>query len=204
MLTREQTSTIEDSVRAAEQRTSGELVVAVAERSDDYAAPRALLAGLVSLVLALIGLALMPWTFPAWFIVAELPLAVSCYWLLGTGPMLRMVVPDSLRNQRVDARALQVFAERGVAHTRERNGVLIYISEAEHRVRILADRGIHERVGPDEWQADVALIVEGMRTRKQAQGIVQAVDRIGALLAEAFPRREDDVNELGDELVRVR
>ena len=204
MLTPEQTGTIEDSVRAAELRTSGELVVAVARRSDDYAALRALVAGVVALVLALIGQALMPWTFPAWFVAAELPLALLCYWLLGTSTLLRVVVPDSLRNQRVDARALQVFAERGVADTSERSGVLIYISEAEQRVRILADRGIHERVGPEEWQADVALIVEGMRTETPDQGIVKAVERIGALLAQSFPRREGDVNELADELVRVR
>jgi uncharacterized membrane protein len=71
-------------------------------------------------------------------------------------------------------------------------------------VRILADSGIHERAGQKEWEADVALIVAGMRRRDPVQGIGSAVDRIGDLLAEFFPRAADDQNELSDEVLRLR
>jgi putative membrane protein len=203
LLTQEQTRIIEAKLRAAEQHTAGELVVAILPRSDDYAAARAFLAASFALVLASLGQAFLPWTAPVWFLASQVPVALASYWLLGTGPFLRRVVPRSRQHECVEARAFQLFAERGVANTRDRSGVLICVSAAERRVRILADRGINDRVAATEWEEDVALIVEGMRSKNPARGIGQAVDRIGAVLAASFPRRDDDENELPDTLLRL-
>jgi putative membrane protein len=103
----------------------------------------------------------------------------------------------------VKARAEQLFIEEGVTETRERSGVLLYLSEAEHRVELLADRGIHERVGAETWQRLVDEVVIGIRAGHAMDGIVKAVDAIGASLAQHFPPSSDDVNELSNAPRRV-
>jgi putative membrane protein len=90
-----------------------------------------------------------------------------------------------------------------VTETRERSGVLLFLSEAERRVELLADRGIHERVGTEDWQALVNAVVESIRTGHAGDGIASAVDAIGARLAQHFPPSPDDINELPDEPRRV-
>jgi putative membrane protein len=99
-------------------------------------------------------------------------------------------------------RAMRAFVEQGVTETRDRSGVLIFLSEAEHQVVILADKGINDRVEPSRWQTDVDGIVLAIKEGRAGAGVIAAVDRIGGLLAEAFPPRADDTNELSD-AVRV-
>jgi len=194
---------VTEAVARAEKNTAGELVVVVTHRSDDYALIRAVL----SLLLA-VGLAQEAHHFwpdePFGYLL--LLLAAACaglYWLLGRGPLLRLVVPAARRSKRVSERALRAFSEEGVSNTRDRSGVLVFVSEVERRVVILADRGIDARVEKGEWQNDVDSLVAAIGRGETGQGLVAAIERIGGILADAFPPRPDDANELPDE-VRLR
>jgi putative membrane protein len=202
-LTEEEAKQIEAKVAEVELGTAGELVVAVARRSDDYAAVRAPWAGAFTLMVAVLLYELFPWTDPLWLLLGQLPVAVAGYALSGSGRVLRWICPAQALAAQVEARAAQIFVERGVANTRDRSGVLIYVSESERRVRLLADQGINERVAETEWQDDVALIVAGIGSGHAKDGLVTAIDRIGQLLAETFPPRPDDVNELPNSIVQV-
>jgi putative membrane protein len=95
-------------------------------------------------------------------------------------------------------RAKQAFLDHGVTETRDRSGVLIFLSELEHQVQILADRGIHERLGVETWQRHVRTITRAIREDRAGIGIVEVVQEIGEELAAAFPARDDDENELPD------
>jgi putative membrane protein len=128
---------------------------------------------------------------------------VGLYWLSGLAWFTRTLVPEELCRQKVSARAKQLFLEHGVTETRDRSGVLVYLSEAEHRIEILADRGVHERVGKDGWQRTVDGVVQAIRAGQAGQGVLAAIETIGAALAEHFPPRPDDVNELSDAVVRL-
>ncbi|MCE2391451.1 MAG: TPM domain-containing protein [Proteobacteria bacterium] len=185
-----------------EESTAGEIVVADVPTSDAYAEPRALAAGALAILGGL-------WTYesvplaPAWAIFAGQAVVAALVWALaGWSPVLRRLLPASRLDAAVHARAQQLFLERGVTETRDRSGVLILVSEREHRVEILADRGIHERVGVEEWRRDVRDLADAIREGRAAQGVIEIVERIGAQLAEAFPPRPDDVNELSDSVVR--
>jgi putative membrane protein len=79
--------------------------------------------------------------------------------------------------------------------------VLIFISLFEHRVWVLADRGINRKVAPDQWDVIVALIVEGIRQKRSGDAICKAVAAVGSLLAAHFPIREDDRDELTNLIV---
>jgi putative membrane protein len=125
------------------------------------------------------------------------------WWLSGLGAVTRRLVPVGAQREAVRARAEQSFLEQGVTETRERSGVLLFLSEAERRVELLADRGIHERVGTEAWQALVNAVVDSIRTGQAGAGIASAVDAIGAHLAQYFPPSPGDTNELADAPRRV-
>lgn len=202
LLSADEKQRIEQAVAAAEQRTAGELVVVVAESSHDYARYRAGLAASLTVALALE--AGQVFELATWLLLlAQLPAGALLYALLGHSAWVRWLVPKSVREEAVHQRALSAFVESGVANTRDRSGVLVFLSEAEHRAVILADRGINARVKPDEWSADIEILVRALRNREAAQGLLSVVERIGGILAESFPPRPDDENELANAVREV-
>lgn len=203
LLSETEAARVAEHVTRAERGTAGEIVVVLAERSAGYERQRAAVSFSLTLLLAVAVYELVPALPALWVLCGQAPVVVLAWWLAGLGPVLRAIVSKEAQASAVKARAEQLFIEEGVTETRERSGVLLYLSEAEHRVELLADRGIHERVGAETWQRLVATVVSEIRVGHAAGGIVSAVDAIGASLAQHFPPSPDDVNELGDALRRV-
>lgn len=98
---------------------------------------------------------------------------------------------------RVDKVAERAFARLGVANTRERNGVLIFVCPRRRRCTVLGDAGIHERAGQPLWDRAVAAITDA-GPKDLTAGVVRAIELVGAELASRFPPRVDDINELPD------
>ncbi|HEU4438667.1 MAG TPA: TPM domain-containing protein [Methylomirabilota bacterium] len=96
------------------------------------------------------------------------------------------------------ARAIEVFERLGMHHTAERHGVLVYVSIEDHKLAVIGDRGIHERVGQDYWQRLVEAVLGHFREARPRDGLTLAVGELGSVLRRHFPRRPDDVNELPD------
>jgi putative membrane protein len=194
---------VADRVAAAERGTAGEIVVAVARRSADYGRERALACLLLTLLAALMGYHFLPQVEELWLLCAQAPLAALLWWLSGASPCLRTLVPRAVRRAAVRARAQQLFVELGVTETEQRSGVLLFLSEREHGVELLADRGIHERVDAELWPALVQAVAAAVRDGQAADGLCEAVDAIGEALAEHFPPRPGDRNELPDAVARL-
>lgn len=195
LLSADEKRSIEQAVAAAERRTAGELVVVVAERSADYAVFRAGFAA--SLTVALAVEAAQLFDAALWLLfLAQLPAGALLYALLGHTAWLRWFVPKAVREEAVLQRAFSEFVQSGVSNTRERSGVLVFVSEAERRAIILADQGINTRVASDEWQADIDTLIQAIRERQAARGLLAVIERIGDILAESFPPQPDDQNEL--------
>lgn len=100
--------------------------------------------------------------------------------------------------QGVDARgrALDAFAQLRVWDTQANTGVLVYVLLAEHRIELVADRGIHARAGEGEWQRICELVAAGFRRDAPADGVVAAVNALHALLRLHFPATTDNPREL--------
>ena len=95
-------------------------------------------------------------------------------------------------------RAREVFAQQGVWNTEENIGVLIYVLLAEHRVEIVADRGIDARVAAADWLAACEAMDAHFRAGRFEQGAIAGVNAVGELLTKHFPATSEGRNELPD------
>jgi putative membrane protein len=207
---------IESAVRQAELRTNGEIALAATSESSDYsfhellasvilgALAFAAMIPLYGQIAALIGR--MFWHESAWFFPAFYGAAcfavIAIFFLIANIPAIdRLIIPAASRRRAVYYRALRHFVESGVYSTKERNGILIFISYMEREVRIIADVGISSKIGQDEWDAVAKKVAEGVGTGKLGDALVDAVGRCGELLAKHFPAEKENPNELADGLV---
>jgi putative membrane protein len=88
-----------------------------------------------------------------------------------------------------------------VFNTKDRTGILIFISFFEHEVIVMADKGINKVVDQKQWDQIVAGLVSHIRSGKIVEGLEVSIKQCGDLLLEkGFLKTDDDVNELGDEL----
>ena len=98
-------------------------------------------------------------------------------------------------------RALDVFSHLRVWDTEHNSGVLIYILLADRHVEIVADRGIHAKVGDGAWNAIVKTMQDEFAAGRFEAGSVAGIKAISQLLAAHFPPGTDNPNELPDEPV---
>lgn len=197
--TPEQQQRIEEAVRQAERRTSGEIVPMVVNSSYDYPRAEILGGGLFSLATAVTA----SWAFGGSSVWVFLPLFALGYFpfklLIRHTPALkrRLIHPGEILGE-VEEKALVSFLEQGLHHTRDETGVLILLSLFERRVHVLADRGINAKVSPRVWDEVVSGVTEGIRRGEACEALCAAIGRCADLLEEHFPRKEDDSNELPD------
>lgn len=97
-------------------------------------------------------------------------------------------------------RARELFGRMGMHATGERNGVLVYLAVRAQRFAIVGDEELHRRVGDGFWQDVAALMAARFAADDFAGGIEAGIARIGEKLREHFPHRDDDANELSDEI----
>lgn len=106
-----------------------------------------------------------------------------------------------LRGKTARARALEVFTQLRVWDTEHNNGVLVYLLLAEHRVEIVADRGIEAKLGPALWSRICRQMQEAFRRGAFEVGVREGIREIGAQLAMHFPATGSAANELSDQPV---
>jgi putative membrane protein len=210
---------IANAIRAAEARTTGEIVVIVSHRTHRYTTTALSLAALIALALPFTAV-LFGWSpaalVPQWglpedqerhglevLIVAQALLFIAT---LGTAlftPLAHTLTPKGLKRDRVHAEALTQFRARGLDATTGRTGVLLYIDEPDHVAEIIADTGIYEKVPPDHWADTIDALIHGIKAGLPSEGLVNAITLAGDVLAEHFPGTHQNPNELPDHLIEL-
>jgi uncharacterized membrane protein len=92
------------------------------------------------------------------------------------------------------------FIELGMDKTREHNGVLIFVAPRAHKFAVIGDAAVHARCGDEFWTQLAQEMSSHFRKSEFTIGIVHGVQKAGELLANHFPRRPGDSNQLPDEV----
>lgn len=190
------------AIEAVERRTTGEIVCVLAQRSADAT-------GLPILVAAVIAL-LLPWPlvhFTAWPVAQILLLQAAAFVVLlavlCAPPLRAALLPARTRRAIAHRTALEQFRLRGVSRTKDRTGILIFVSLAERYARIVADDGIAARVPQAEWQQAVDALTGHLRDGRIGDGFIAAIGRCGDVLATHFPPVAGQRDELPDRLYLI-
>jgi len=197
-LTRADHEAVTAAIRAAEQRTSGQIVCVLAHASSDYAYAPILWASALALLAPWPLITFTPWSVQ-WIYLIQLAVFIVAGLVFSLTPLRLALVPRAVRRARAHRAALEQFVVRRVAHTRNRTGVLIFVSLAERYARIIADEAIAQKVPDAEWQAVIDALTGHMRDGRIAQGFVAAIERCGAVLAARAPP-DGSPGELPDRL----
>ncbi|SFK04774.1 TPM domain-containing protein [Methylocapsa palsarum] len=199
ILSAEEQHRIGDAIKAAETRTSGEIVCVLARASSNYAS--------YALAASALGALVSPWLLVAAthlsthrILLIQLAVFAALFLLFSAGSLRRFVVPRRVQRSEAHEAALEQFMIRGMSRKANRAGILIFVSLAEHYARIVADDGIASKVDRAVWQAAVDALLERIVFGEIADGFVVAVERCGEVLAEHFPPVEGDEDQLPDRI----
>ena len=120
-----------------------------------------------------------------------------------TSAEIRIHLEDHIEEDVLD-HAAYVFEELGMHRTADRNGILIYICVADRAMAVIGDKGIDERVPPGFWDDVIVSLRNNFIQQRFAEGLMEAVDTVGRLAGEFFPRARNDRNELSNEVSFTR
>ncbi len=202
---------IKTAVKEAEKKTSGEIALALSAESSTYAfwELRAAVFTGVLLLACLFSLSsqiyewmqkifwgVKPWYLAAFFVLVIALVIFILYFAYNIPCVDSLIVPEKAKSQAVNNRAMRYFAESGVYCTRDHCGVLIYVSYFEKRIRIIADKGINEKISPDLWDLIADEMSDDLKKGRGKEAFITAIKRCGELLAEYFPSEKENPDEL--------
>ncbi|MBD3643917.1 MAG: TPM domain-containing protein [Alcanivorax sp.] len=192
--------TLSRTIGEQEKRTDAELVTVLARQADDYRYVTLLWAALLSLLVPAALLFLPVWLTPFEGLLLQWGVLLVLAVLFRLKPVQFRVVPRRLQRMRAAGLARQAFLEQGLHRTRGGTGLLIFVSEAEHYVEILADQGIARHVDDSEWQTIVDAFIARVKAGRVAEGFQECVAACGDKLATHVPATEQK-NELPNHLI---
>ncbi len=187
---------IRKAVLAAEKKTSGEIVPVIVAMSDEYGV--AFLRSLViwGLICAIccqfIEMHLLGTYIGALFLGGSL-----CYFK----GYRRLLISKKEMETEFTQRAYEAFLMNGVTQTKERNGVMLFISDFERRAMIVSDTGIQKELNNSVWEKMIGELTGFMKRGEYTEGIIKTVESIGNVLSEKFPDHKDDEDELANKLI---
>jgi putative membrane protein len=210
------------AVANAERGTDGEIVTIVTDRSDSYE-DVALGVGILAMLLVVALATIDPAGIEHWLsgftqgwdsepdprlllgalLVAETLVVLLVRWLMSVRSLRIALVPKTMRRRRVRQRAIRYFKVGAERRTTQRVGILLYLSRDERMAEIIADEAIHRAVPAERWGDAMAALVHQTRAGNPGAGMAAAVERIGAILAESFPKTDGNPNELPDRLIEL-
>ena len=210
-------SQIDDAIKNVEMKTSGEIAVAIAPESDSYSFYELLFGVFVGAitftVLVMFSNQIIPalekhfWEMPKWFFAAFAGMigffVIPLVFCLTNIPFLdRLIIPSSVKREAVETNAESIFFRAGINKTKEASGILIYVSYLEQSVRILADFGIASKIEGSVWNQIAKELAKNLKSNT-TDAICKAVEECGKILEANFPAKDENPDEISNELIIV-
>jgi putative membrane protein len=220
-LTADDHKQVSAAIAAAEMKSDGEIIAICADQSDAYhdvglhwavlamVAVLALFTAMPQKLAAIYdwvqGWSAEPTTRELLTLLLFLALVkfLAVLFLLKWRPLRMRLTPGPTKTRRVRRRAIMLFKTGAERRTVGRTGILIYLSMAEHRAEIVGDEAITKVTTPDTWGEAMTALLTHVKAGKPGDGIVAAVEIIGGVLAEHFPKSSEDSNEIPDKLIEL-
>ena len=197
---------VTEAITAAEAHTSGEIVVVAARQSDDYIHVPIHIATAAALAVPLAEPLLA--RFASWsaitigqLFLVQLVTFITVALILSLPALRYSVTPKKLMKKYAHRNAAAQFLASNLSATRERTGVLIFVSLLEHYVEVIGDKAIAEKLTQHDWQKIVDDMLPLLKEKQTTDALVLAVHRCGALLATHFPAGRHNPNELPDHFI---
>lgn len=204
LLAKAERARIEQAIATLERETRAELVVVCARAADDYWDVSLIWATLVALITPAIAWLAAP-TLPAiWLYDLQLVLFLAVLTLTRVPAVARALVPAATQRNYAAQMARAQFFAQGLHRTENRTGILLFVSEQEHYVEVLADTGIAARVPAAEWTQLIADLTRALRANDITRGFVTAIEQCAAIAARDFTRSEGRArNELPNRVIEL-
>lgn len=202
---------ITQAVTEAEKKINAEIVPVFMVSSDDYTEAK-LRGALLGAALTSLGILLydhlMGWyqlflLENDWVFVSAIALGgLLGYFAFGMiNPLKRILVSKQKLQQNSAAMAERVFGEYKLFETKERNGILIFISLFEHKIEIVPDKGLKDKIANDEWQKVIESMKPSLKNKKFDEAFLQSISKITEILETyKITRNGESSNELPDHL----
>lgn len=209
---------IRQAVKNAESKTSGEIAVCLASESSDYSIWEIAASIIASLVVSCVMLLFSSqlkvfvenkvWLYHDWYLaaifVAVIFISIIIFFAVCNIPFIdRIIIPKNFKKKTVTEKAFSLFAETNVYCTQNHNGILIFVSYLEREVRIIADKGISEKISDDDFSKIADELSKDIQSRNGVSAFCTAIEKCGELLSKHYSVKKDDVNELPDGLLFV-
>jgi putative membrane protein len=193
---------IEETTRAVECCTIGEIAVMIVNSSDEYREATVLGSVLLASGLSLLLAEAFLNASLNYFILLSF-LIFPLMWLLFSAlPVMKTSFVGRHRlEEAVKERALRAFYEKGLNRTKANTGVLFFISLLEHKVWVLADKGIYEKIDQQTLNTYALTVSMGIKEGHACDALCQAIRDAGEILAKHFPIAPGDTNELPDHVM---
>ena len=200
---------IKETIEKVEKNTSGEIVLQIVKKSDNYYEAPFIASLIVAFFLILMivimsELWILPFKFDVLiFCLIFIAIVFATFLLVELLPFFKMLFISEKRERRmVHKNAVEAFLNNEIFKTKERTGILIFISELERNVEILADSGINQKVKPEDWERIVKELTKGIKSKQIVSYISKSIEDCGNLLMNAgFSPSSDNPNELPNELI---
>jgi putative membrane protein len=202
LLNQQQLDKVAASIRSVESQTDAELVTVLAKQADNYYYIPTLWAAMTALLIPLL-LKLTPfWLEGNDLLVAQWVTFIVVASVFRIPAIMMRLVPKRVKHWRASGLARRQFLENNLHHTHGGNGLLIFVSAAEHYVEIIADRGISQYVDDSHWQRIINDFTTQLITGNADQGFVDCIEQCGKLLTEFVPASREK-NELPNHLILI-
>ena len=205
-ITNEDRSRIAEAVKKAEMKTSGEIVTVIAKKSSDYYFVPVLCSFFAAFIIPIIifytSNIMLALSVPM-FVGGQALIAITIFLITNIRLIKTSLVPKKYKLTKTKEMANRQFFMQGLHLTKDKTGVLIFVSSSEKYIEIMGDDGISSVLPEDYWDDLVTQFIARMKKSEIAEGFISVINQVGDKLSEKFPRQDDDENERPDNLIEL-